>query len=169
MAGARIELRGQTEALAAVETALARLDDPAPMWRDMGLSLVASTQRRFETGMAPDGSPWPPSIRALFEGGKTLVKSARLMQSIAFELLPNGVMVGTNVLYAAIHQLGGVIRGLTGKLRFRLANGRFVTVDKVTIPARPFLGLDDEDGEELIAIADDWIGGPLMGGAHAAG
>ena len=95
------------------------------------------------------------------EGGKTLVDSARLMQSITSNASDTGVEVGTNVLYAAIHQFGGTIRAKTSRgLRFKIGKGRdasWATRQSVTIPARPFLGIDAEDEAEIIQIATDWL------------
>ncbi|TSA12012.1 MAG: phage virion morphogenesis protein, partial [Deltaproteobacteria bacterium] len=45
------------------------------------------------------------------------------------EIRANGIIIGTNVIYAAIHQFGG-----------KAGRGR-----KVTIPARPYLMFQDED------------------------
>lgn len=49
--------------------------------------------------------------------------------------------VGTNVVYARIHEFGGVIRPKSsdGWLRFKIG-GSWVTVKSVTIPARPYVG-----------------------------
>lgn len=64
---------------------------------------------------------------------------------------------GTNVVYAAIHQFGG-------------AAGR--KDRRVTIPARPFLGVSNEDRTELLAIINDHLqrawGGQRLTGADAA-
>lgn len=46
----------------------------------------------------------------------------------------------SDVKYALIHELGGVIRPVRAKaLAFRLADGSFRMAQQVTIPARPFL------------------------------
>jgi len=50
-------------------------------------------------------------------------------------------MVGTNVVYAAIHQFGG-----------KAGRGR-----KVTIPARPFLKLTDEDLEKILQTVEEYL------------
>lgn len=45
-----------------------------------------------------------------------------------------------DVVYARIHELGGTIVPRNGEaLRFRLPDGTFAVVAKVTIPARPYL------------------------------
>ena len=67
------------------------------------------------------------------------------------------VEVGTNVVYGAIHQFGG-------------AAGR--KDRRVTIPARPFHGVSNEDRTELLAIINDHLqrawGGEHLTGADAA-
>ncbi len=48
------------------------------------------------------------------------------------------VTVGTNVEYARIHELGGVIHGAPW-LRFQTRDGSWHTVAQVTMPARPYM------------------------------
>ncbi len=165
--GVRVEVSGADEVSAALGRVAAQAGAARGLYDNIGLSLVTSTQHRFETGTAPGGSPWPPSIRAMLQGGKTLIDSARLMQSMTFEASDAGVAVGTNVLYAAIHQQGGTIRPVSKpKLTFRIGK-QWISALEVTIPARPFLGLDDDDAREIEALADDWLLGPRgAGDAH---
>lgn len=176
MAGVSLKLDAD-EALGTLAGYVARARNPQGMFANIGASLVTSTQHRFERGIGPDGSPWPPSIRALATGGKTLVKTARLMRSITFNASSSGVEVGTNVVYAAIHQLGGLIQqaARTAVLHFktlRSGQSRFAKPGKanraqkaeigahsIRMPARPFLGLDDDDEREISQIAQDWIAG----------
>ena len=113
----------------------------------------ASTQERFEDSIGPDGKRWKRSIR----GGKTLVDSARLQSSITHNATETRAEWGTNVLYAGIHQFGGVILPKTAKkLAFRVGN-RFVTASKVTMPARPFVGINAADRSAIEGIVGDWI------------
>ncbi len=168
MSGVRYELTGAEDALAALERAVAQAENPQGLFENIGMSLVTSTQRRFETGSAPDGSPWPPSIRAMTEGGRTLVASARLMQSLTYEAFATGVAVGTNVIYAAVHQLGAVIRPVNARALFFRIGDRFITAQEVRIPARSFLGLDEDDEAEIGALAADWLLGPQGLDAEAA-
>lgn len=54
--------------------------------------------------------------------------------------------LGTNVVYARIHELGGTIFPKKGLyLRFKTRDGGFVTVKSVTIPKRPYLRPSIED------------------------
>jgi len=146
---------------AAVQRAFDRLiragTDLTPAMDDIGRSLVASTEIRFERGHGPDGAAWTPSYRASSEGGKTLVKEHHLKDSITHDPSRDEVRVGTNVLYAAVHQFGATIRAKTSRgLRFR-SGGNWVTKKQVTIPARPFLGVSRDDQAEIGHILADHI------------
>ena len=123
--------------------------DMTELMDDIGAAMVTSTQLRFEDGEAPDGSKWTPSIRAREEGGKTLVDSSHLMDSITHSASATQVEWGTNVLYAAVHQLGKTIKPKTQPyLRFKIGD-RWSLKKQVTIPARPFVGLSDEDKDVI--------------------
>lgn len=178
MVGVTLSISGQDEALAALGAIVDRARDPRGLYEQIGMSLVTSTLHRFEEQHGPDGSPWPPSIRAVATQSKTLQLSGRLMRSVVYQAFARGVEVGSNVIYAAIHQLGGVIQqgARTAVLHFktnkRTGQSRFARPGKadrarkaeigareIRMPARPFLGLDDDDSREIIRIAEDWIVG----------
>lgn len=168
MSGARMELTGSEAALARLGETLARTDDKRGLFQAIGMSLVTSTQHRFEREAGPDGNAWPASLRKLVSGGRTLTESGELVRSITFIATEDSLAVGTNVPYGAIHQLGGTIKAKTARgLRFRSAAGGWVTKQEVTIPARPFLGLDEDDREEITALCADWLGAATDGGARA--
>ena len=131
---------------------------PRPIWQAIGQYGESSTRMRFRNQVGPDRRRWVPSIRARQVGGQTLVQKARLMRSITHNADNNGAEWGTNVVYAGVHQFGAVIRAKSaGALRFRLPGGGFVTVKKVVIPARPFLGVNAEDGREMLSLAHDAV------------
>lgn len=177
MTGVSMKLTGEDVAQAELADTKRRADDPTGMYANIGMSLVTSTQHRFETGTAPDGSPWPPSIRALAFGGKTLIESARLFRSITFQASHSGVEVGSNVVYAAIHNFGGVIhraahamvlnfrKTKSGQQRFAKAkkatSSRKVDVAaySVTMPKRTFIGLDQADERSIERIVENWLAG----------
>lgn len=48
-------------------------------------------------------------------GGTTLVRSAKLVNSIAFTTTQDSVIVGTNLRYARIHHEGGIIRPVNAR------------------------------------------------------
>lgn len=132
----------------------AMFDDLTPLMDDLGAEIEDQTLERFETNIAPDGSPWLPSLRVQQAQGnaQTLVDKGHLRDSITRNSGPRMTQVGTNVVYAAIHQFGGE----TGRNK------------SVEMPARPYLGISDENERELIYIARDFhdhaLGGNLGGG-----
>lgn len=119
-----------------------------------------STMERFKQSKGPDGRLWTPSKRAAETGGKTLVNHARLRNSIRAKSDATGFAVGTNVIYAASHQKGvknRIIRAKTNKgMRFKVS-GKWITAQKVriTIPARPFLGISEADMLEIKGTLED--------------
>ena len=161
-----IKPEGDAPYIRALREAARRAGDLSPLMGSIGLGLEGSVRDRFsETSLAPDGTPWPPSIEATIEGRRTLVKSGNLADSITCRADRQSVEVGSNVLYAAVHQRGATIRKKHApKLVFAIA-GVVYTADEATIPARPFLGVSEEDGEMILEEATDYLGGAFGGGA----
>lgn len=160
MAGAaeRVELKGQEQAF---RQGLIRLGsfDFRGLHVKIGHALRNSTLNRFRAEEAPDGTPWDVSQRAFlasFTGrkdrqgnwqtkskpGKTLQRTGRLRRSIKDESTAEYAAVGSNVVYARIHQLGGEAGP---KAR------------RVQIPARPYLGLSPDDEELVQTMAQSVI------------
>lgn len=129
----------------------------------LGEDMRSSTLTRFKLSKAPSGKRWATSIRASQEGGKTLVKTATLRNSISSQSNASGFAVGTNLAYAATHQLGDKNRTIRASranaLRFKIGN-RWISKKKVkiSIPARPYLGLSDDDMREIQATVEEFIG-----------
>lgn len=159
MAGASVQISVDDRAVRALFARLAAsADDLTPAMDRIGAAVAEDVRRRFEEGQGPDRSPWPSSLRARLQGGRTLVDSGRLAASITHEPASRSVRVGTNVLNAAIHQFGGTIAAKAGgRLKFRLADGSFVSPISVNIPARPFLGIDDEERDIVIGEIEAWL------------
>ncbi|WP_119167109.1 phage virion morphogenesis protein [Algihabitans albus] len=136
----------------ALAGAVEAAEDLTAPFDEIGSYLVAETLLRFEEGRAPDGTPWIPSQRVLREGGQTLIGpgSGRLRDSQTYDLGADFVEVGTNVVYAAIHQFGGLPGMAPGP---------------AAIPARPYLGLGPDDEAEIVEILDDHLLRGLQGGA----
>lgn len=137
----RIEI-DDVRAKKALAGLLKKGQDLTPAMDEIGGMLVASTLRRFEIGIGPSGKSWKPSQRAIKTGGRTLVDTGRLRDSITYYAGRDQVVVGTNVISGAIHQLGG-----------RAGRG-----GSAKIPARPYLGVDAGDKVEVINILKDHLG-----------
>ena len=112
--------------------------DLTPVTREIAAKLLDIVEENFASGGRP---PWKPSKRAEKEGGKTLIVSAILKNSISPKHDAKSAEVGTNIQYAAIHQFGG-----------KAGRGK-----KVTIPARPFLNLPEEEKDDLRDILRNFL------------
>ncbi len=125
--------------------------------KQMGEYMLKEVRMRFKHGEGPDGAKWPKSYRAKIQGGQTLRDTKRLQNSITYRAKRRGVEIGTNVKYAAVHQEGDTIKAKRKKyLRFKVGD-RWYQKKEVTVPARPFLGINDENIEELKRILNEAI------------
>ena len=131
---------------------LNNLADPRELLDEIGGYLVSSTHLRFEDTESPAGEPWAEwseATQARRAGGVILTDTERLSDSITHQVGKDQVEIGTNVLYAGVHQLGA-------------AKGAFGTDDHGRpipwgdIPARPYLGLSGDDEAEVLKIIDEW-------------
>jgi phage gpG-like protein len=152
-----------------VASLLASAADLRPMMTIAGGIFENSTRNRFDTGRGPSGIPWPESWRARVDGGKTLVDKGLLRGSIISNVGANFVETGVdgrNVSskYARTHQFGATIRAKTAKgLAFVGPDGKFYMRQQVRIPARPFLGVDGEDLQDLLEAFVDYLEGAANG------
>lgn len=122
-----------------------------------------STRLRFRNEIGPDGRRWKPSLRAQVHGGRTLTKDGHLANSISSNYGKDFAEWGVNRVYAAIHQFWGVIRAKGKALAFAIPGGGFAVVKAVRMPARPFLGVNDDDSSDILDILQRRI----EGAAHA--
>ena len=137
MAGLRVDIEVDDKRVrGSIGKLLDAVADPRAALDEIGSRLVASTLERFRSESAPHGTPWQQSLRALVQSGQTLQNTGRLRDSIQHVVRGDGVEVGSNVVYAAIHQFGGK----TGKGH------------AVTLPARPYHGIDDRDAAAIERI-----------------
>ena len=161
MTGVVIETRIDATKAAKAFGELAKvITRPEPVLRAIGTGLVQVTQDRFESGKDPDGKSWAalnPGYAATKRGPGILRESAMrggLMASVTFQTSSDAVAVGTNKVYAAIHQFGGTIKPKSAdRLVFRIG-GQMVFAKSVTIPARPFLGIGPEDEEMILDVVE---------------
>jgi len=107
----------------------------------IGVALVSNVQTRFEQGRGPDGQPWAPVKR----GGSPLVDSGLMRDSMTYDVNGSTVRVGTNRIQAKTHQFGATIKPKKAKVLAFTVKGKAVFAKQVTIPARPFLGINKDD------------------------
>lgn len=106
--------------------------------RMAGAEMVYQTEERFYNQHDLQRQPWLPSLRAIEQKGKTLRDAGRLMGSLTYVPLPDGVKWGTNVVYARMMHYGG------SKAMFPHLWG--------DIPARPYMGMNDDDRASVLNI-----------------
>lgn len=151
---------------AEVKTTLAlmrkRLGDTRPVMHEIGQHYERRVLENFGKEQAPDGTPWAKlsavtlamgllrkrgfgksgalTVRGkmYLQNKKLLVESGRLRSRIHYQAGASSVRIGvTGIKYAAIHQFGG-----------KTGRGR-----KVTIPARPYLAMNQ--GSALVLAPRD--------------
>ena len=164
------DLDGITRVAAQLKLAGQRLADPRPLLNDIGSALVTTSRGRFDTQTGPDGKRWQTlaeTTRMARAGGKArvftkkgdlrknaqsrmdslriLFRQGHLRNSITHHASRTGVEIGTNLIYGRIHQLGG-----------EAGRGK-----KITIPARPYLGLSDADQDLIVNLAQSYLEGAV--------
>lgn len=131
----------------AIKKALRQTSDLSPALKAIGEHLVESTTDRFIDQQDPSGNPWEPLSVTTFKlrakkgisDSDILVGTGleELSKSINYQVTGNDLYVGSNKVYAAIHQFGG-------------ETGAGSWFSGAVIPARPFIGLSDDDRDEVL-------------------
>ncbi|KLN54726.1 phage virion morphogenesis protein [Variovorax paradoxus] len=107
---------------------------------DIGEYMVGEVQDNLDGQKLFDGAAMPQSKAAIARQGKTLIAKHHLYDSYVHQLVPGGVAIGSDLVYAAIHHFGGE----TGRPGHRF-----------TMKARPVLGVgpaqETHIGDLLIA------------------
>lgn len=147
-----IEIK-EDEITGALNALILHMGDMTEVMKEIGELLANSTQDRFTRGEAPDGSKWAakspntkgPDRRPLF--GPNGVLSSQIF----YDAGPNSVEIGSPEPYAAMMQFGGT------KSAFPHLWG--------DIPARPFLGISEEDRVGILATVEEWLATCAQDGA----
>ena len=132
---------------------LAGVADRSDMLERAAAMVESQTRRRISDEKAsPDGTPWAPwsdGYAATRHGGQSLLQAEGYLMDImtySIGLGAHAAYVGSNMIYAAIQQHGGTAQMAPGP---------------AAVPARPYLGISDENlGDieaDLAAWADDLL------------
>ena len=182
MAGANIKVEIEDRE---IREMLSRLAEPglSDLMPRLGEFLHGTTVDRFKAGnqRAPDGTPWKAlspgyAKRKKANKDRVLTLNGYLSGGIRYQPVgDNAVSVGTNSKHAAIHQFGGTIEmpAREATVRYQTMAGRVLFAKKgaeaatskrvniaahqVSIDARPFLGISDEDQKGIEERISDWI------------
>ena len=125
----------------------------------------AARERITAGGPGPDGERWAPRHPLNPSRKRLLNRQGGLNDSIEGRGSTSTASWGSNLVYARIHQLGGVIKPRRRRmLRFELGN-RVVFARQVTIPARPYIGWGDPERREADVVVSRWLDRAFAGGA----
>ncbi|SIR43185.1 phage virion morphogenesis (putative tail completion) protein [Rhizobium sp. RU35A] len=190
MTGASLEIRDELDP--ALNRLVVNSQNSAEIMDAIAGHLLFSTQRRFETETAPDGQQWKqlsPRTAAVRRGrskrgfNHILRDRLRLYESLQTSSDATSAVVGTNVVYAAIHQFGGPIektartatiyqnynaktdtfdQRFRSKARSNFARDVTIKAHVIDMPARPYLGFNDDDRAAIAEIIADHIGDGLQ-------
>jgi phage virion morphogenesis protein len=153
MAGTRIEINLNS---AAASQALQRASDSlgdegeALLLRDIGEYLQGSTLDRAALEVSPDGSPWA-ALSPRYATRKNRLRPGRailrfdnhmLGDRFSYQVEPHAVALGTSAVQGAAMQFGR---------------------PDVNLPARPWLGLSEQDEREIVQITQDHLSAALSG------
>lgn len=118
--------------------------DREPLLEAIAGIVEGSTQERFITKTAPDGSAWadllPATVDAKNGRGGVLVDHGDLMKSITGHATPNTVEVGSDRDYAKYHQDG--TKNADGSER---------------MPQRQIFGLSEDDYSDIGELINDFL------------
>lgn len=128
------------------------------MFVEIGGYGVYSTQDRFIGQHDVDGNPWKQSWRAQMQNGQTGRDTGELMNELHYNLRPDGVEWGSNKMYAHVFHFGATILPKTAEYLTFAVGGQFRKVKQVNIPSRTFLGINQDDDEEILNIIGRHIG-----------
>lgn len=126
--------------------------DIGKLLHEMGVEEKGLIQERFETKTDPEGNSWEEwsdsyKKRISKRGGSHSIlmgPTARLQEDIDFEITHEGIHWGSPLPYARAHQKG---------------------YKENNLPARPYLGIGEEDEDLLVELVEDFIireGGGLL-------
>ncbi|WP_279480263.1 phage virion morphogenesis protein [Aureimonas sp. SK2] len=130
--------------------------DGAELMDIVGAVGESQTRRRItDEKTAPDGTPW----KANRAGTPILQQTGRnLLDSVAYRASADEAEWGASWEYAHVHQEGATIEPTTAKaLRFTGPGGETFFAQKVTVPARPFVGLSADNLAELGDVVTDFL------------
>ncbi|UDM07822.1 phage virion morphogenesis protein [Halomonas sp. NyZ770] len=141
-----ITINANTDAIErAITDLISKGDDLTAPMKSIGEEMVNRTQQRFRDKEAPDGTPWAPNAPStekrkghdrVLEG-----ESRQLAKQFSYSASSEGVEWGSLMVYGPMMHWGGT------KAEFPHLWG--------DIPGREFVGLNDDDEDEVLGILAD--------------
>lgn len=130
--------------------------EPSELMTSLAALGESQTRRRIaEEKTAPDGTPWKPNT----QGTSILMQTGQhLLASVASFSSGTEAQWGAAWEWAHVHQEGMTIVPKSAEALVFKLGGHVVNAKKVTIPARPFVGISDENAREIVDVVTDYFG-----------
>ena len=132
------------QAAAKLHSIAQQLQHPRKLYGVLGETLKKIHAERFKQEVDPDGNKWKPLSPKTLARKKKKGKSTKILRQdgylsdkTAYNYNDQNVEFGSDAKYARLHQFGG-----------KAGRG-----GKVTIPARPWLGISEQDEQKLLRKA----------------
>ncbi|MCF1485077.1 phage virion morphogenesis protein [Agrobacterium vitis] len=146
-----------------VEDALSRFlaaaADLSPVFKNIGEYEAQATKQRFRDQKDPDGNAWQalnPLYKETKKGPRILTGQTGDLSRIIWQLASStSVDIGSDMIYARIHNEGGTIVPKNAAALIFSMGGKTFAVKSVKIPKRQFLGINDEDRVRIEEIIED--------------
>jgi len=141
-----------------------RLKSNRPLMASIAETMRVAVLKNFETEGRRLGEPWEPLAHSTIKDrqkkgywpGKILQRTGQLKRSIVSSYGDDYAQVSTNLIYAGIHNYGGIIHRSSLKTYLRKKReGKQAQysgknkMSSVRIPARPFMKLNNQDLEKI--------------------
>jgi len=152
----RIEVDDE-QVLAKLTRAVDQAENLSPLMGEIEGILIDAIERAFKNEQDPEtGAPWAElsSVTKARRGAgaKKLQDSGSLVQSIGGKHDALSAEAGVAEKYGITHQLGAA-KGEYGK------TSRGAPIPWGDIPARPFLGFNEDDRREILDVVSQYISG----------
>ena len=153
--------------------------DLSPIMDELAEIIDASVQENFDVGgrygtdneMGGGSEHWRVSQRARRQNGQTLIDEGRLRGTFKVRAHADGVSIGSNLKYAAIHHFGGAINhpggtpyvNIGGVPTFLRKDGtypdgtKFTRAHRIGIGARPWAVVQNEDLTEMNRVVVNFL------------
>lgn len=146
-----IQIEGLSKVQKKLKITADKLKNMTQFWDTVGRYVQRQTiKERFDKEQSPDGQKWKPLAPSTVKhrkkrhkkgNMKILQDTGELRRSIAYEPEDNCVKIGSKLKYARTHQFG------RGK-----------------IPARPFLGVNDMEKQQIISMFRQYVKRQILAG-----
>ena len=155
----KIKVEGLSKVKGNLKKNIDKLQDLTQFFQSVGAYVQRQTKNeRFDKEQSPDGVKWKPLSQARHKqrlkrhktGKYKILQDEGQLSDIKYQIFPTHVIIGNVVKYAAIHQFGGTIH-------FKKKKG------SVTIPARPYLGVNEQNKKHISMMLQGYIKRHVLG------